>query len=1010
MLENINILNFFEQIIFPNWYSSNKTQILLKVIAILVMIHLYLICRDVILILFKIKRFKSLIISMAEGIMKGIIYTGFGIFLKMTNIKIIENPSAPIYLYTLLSVVLTLYFIANIAMYLRSVDKIISELTQYLIYNIGFLLLLLGYVGRLDTFEGIIGVAIISLLTVIKNNQTYICKDINNVFNYIKQCLLKKIIKNKEKILRIYIIPQVWKRKLELIGAKDVLSFNEEEDIPITKKEYLYPIRRQQLSYLIGEFKERNFDEPFAMAITGRWGSGKTCFLNALKDELKEQAYFVFVEPKIENSMEKMLRNIKIQFNKIFIENGIYTGKSSSLKSYFDTIFYILGNQIGRDGFSVISKMFQLPSVGLDSFNEAKDKINGDIKRLLRQNTNKRIYILIDDLDRSGELEIFETFKFIKEILELNGCTILFFVDYEKIISGKITREYLDKFINDRTILEDISYIDMYEYYNKRNQIIFKRDFVESSEFIKVSVETLRRSFYVYIKDVIDIGLEKIEKAEGGDNESWIIVYDKLCLHLSNPRKFKKLIRELKRVLRIVNKFWFSSPNSTTSNLSNDDCVFVVFTIAFIKIIFEEEYEKLIFLKEIKNYFERKDKSKENEYVIKIIKNCIYNSPYTKETKTVLFNGILYYMFYEDVIDKVKTNVQKIEDSLKEDSGIEFDFFQEHLEGYFQYLLSIKEEKEFIEKFKNIIKYIESLENEVKISDTMQLITFIEKVFRYNNSYFIKNHVKEIQPLLKVPEQHKKTINKQFEYMIDGVLYQTIHYIVAFISMLDLKQQNYGEIKIKFEDVTTVEKLYVKLSDEYMKHSLENIKGNGTIIDNCREILIKLKIKILQKEVIKESLSDVVDKYFSAIDKALDNISEINQLSLSDALTSRINSINNEYVEFKNYDAREVITVLNGIKNHIKEDYKLIDILRYYFKLCVAIEGTIQTMKLTKKTIEELESVYRTLDAKCKEIDFNEEWWGYLRIRLCKIKLCFIPSKKCTRKRNLVKNISHKRL
>lgn len=76
-------------------------------------------------------------------------------------------------------------------------------------------------------------------------------------------------------------------------------------------------------------------------------------------------------------------------------------------------------------------------------------------------------------------------------------------------------------------------------------------------------------------------------------------------------------------------------------------------------------------------------------------------------------------------------------------------FFQEHLEEYFQYLSSIKKEKEFIEKFKNIIKYIESLENELKISDTMQLIEFIEKVFIHNNSCFIKNYIKEIKPLLE---------------------------------------------------------------------------------------------------------------------------------------------------------------------------------------------------------------------------------------------------------------------
>ena len=61
---------------------------------------------------------------------------------------------------------------------------------------------------------------------------------------------------------------------------------------------------------------------------------------------------------------------------------------------------------------------------------EAKVALEKSIQRFATN--NKRIYIIIDDLDRVEKETIYGTLTFIKEIVDLKKVTVLFLVDYKK--------------------------------------------------------------------------------------------------------------------------------------------------------------------------------------------------------------------------------------------------------------------------------------------------------------------------------------------------------------------------------------------------------------------------------------------------------------------------------------------------------------------------------------------------------------------------------------------------
>lgn len=147
----------------------------------------------------------------------------------------------------------------------------------------------------------------------------------------------------------------------------------------------MFESRKQQLSQVCRKL-ERLDTEPFAVAVSGKWGTGKTSFVNVLKENLKN-AEFINVRCGIEYNAKSVLTDISTQMQKIYAQNHIYTGKNNIIEKYFEKI----GEAVEISGYeqaSAIINKFQIKDD--ESYWEHKETMNKELK-MFYELTQKRI-------------------------------------------------------------------------------------------------------------------------------------------------------------------------------------------------------------------------------------------------------------------------------------------------------------------------------------------------------------------------------------------------------------------------------------------------------------------------------------------------------------------------------------------------------------------------------------------------------------------------------------------
>lgn len=180
----------------------------------------------------------------------------------------------------------------------------------------------------------------------------------------------------------------------------------------------------------------------FAISITGLWGSGKTTFMNYLKDEYQKKSSISIIEfePWKNDTTEGIIRNF---FTLLCKEIRLYIPNISPiLNEYID----LLLNEESVKPLKVISKSL------LKISNKQKEPYK-DIKTNLEQSKHK-IVVFIDDIDRLNADEIKEVLCLIRNTA--NFPFVQFIVAYDKdYVCGTLKRDgiynpelYLEKFFN----------------------------------------------------------------------------------------------------------------------------------------------------------------------------------------------------------------------------------------------------------------------------------------------------------------------------------------------------------------------------------------------------------------------------------------------------------------------------------------------------------------------------------------------------------------------------------
>lgn len=204
--------------------------------------------------------------------------------------------------------------------------------------------------------------------------------------------------------------------------------------------ESIYPNTKEYANQLCENLLNTNNQKfAFAAGVTGDWGSGKTSFLNCMKDYLKKKGVIIVeFNPWMCDSPERIVKEFFLLLKE---QLEIY---SPFIGNYFDEYIALLLSSNEHFMLKSLRYVFNKRSVSTTALYE---KLKSDIECI-----GKKIIVFIDDLDRLNSDEIHATLQLIR-----NSATfpqISFVAAYDKtyitqcIEGDGISAAYLEKIFN----------------------------------------------------------------------------------------------------------------------------------------------------------------------------------------------------------------------------------------------------------------------------------------------------------------------------------------------------------------------------------------------------------------------------------------------------------------------------------------------------------------------------------------------------------------------------------
>jgi len=181
--------------------------------------------------------------------------------------------------------------------------------------------------------------------------------------------------------------------------------------------------RKQFVNSLKEHIYNLSFKESFVMALYGRWGEGKTSILNFLRRDIKKDGRMLVYEfdPWFFGNENALTTNFYLGLEDLLQERYFLTKK---IKNFFK--FY---PEVLIKGFVGISFKFGKSEID-DRPSELKKEIESFISSL-----DKRILVIIYDVDRLQKNEILAVFRLIKLTSHIKNIVFLLSFDPSRVIS-----------------------------------------------------------------------------------------------------------------------------------------------------------------------------------------------------------------------------------------------------------------------------------------------------------------------------------------------------------------------------------------------------------------------------------------------------------------------------------------------------------------------------------------------------------------------------------------------
>jgi len=194
--------------------------------------------------------------------------------------------------------------------------------------------------------------------------------------------------------------------------------------------------RRNFANALKDHIYNLSFGESFVMALYGRWGEGKTSILNLLKKEIKKETHLLVYEfdPWYFGDDNALTANFYYGLNDLLREHYYLSKKiKNALKFYPEILF---------KGFALRFHKSAAEDRPLE--------IKNDIEKFIAS-IDKRVLVVIDDIDRLQKEQILAVFQLIKLTSQIKNMVFLLSFDPSKVA---------DAIKNDREMKDPQSYIE----------------------------------------------------------------------------------------------------------------------------------------------------------------------------------------------------------------------------------------------------------------------------------------------------------------------------------------------------------------------------------------------------------------------------------------------------------------------------------------------------------------------------------------------------------------------
>ncbi|WP_170935240.1 KAP family P-loop NTPase fold protein [Bacillus mycoides] len=223
------------------------------------------------------------------------------------------------------------------------------------------------------------------------------------------------------------------KKKEKVIQEKPKLY----HDTPINKETEDKLERSNFAARLTDIINTRMEKESIVIGLYGKWGTGKTSVLNLMQQRIKKEKDVITISfnPWYFENEEQLVLQF---FNKLVIEiEENFSGEKSKLISNIKAYSHKITSLTLRMGTVTFSfKDF------LNNNSEKTDvnKIKKDIAEQI-EGENKKIIVLIDDLDRLDNKDIYSVFKLVKLIADFPSISYVLAFD-EEIVTEALSNQY----------------------------------------------------------------------------------------------------------------------------------------------------------------------------------------------------------------------------------------------------------------------------------------------------------------------------------------------------------------------------------------------------------------------------------------------------------------------------------------------------------------------------------------------------------------------------------------